>query len=297
MGLLTTAAGTLVERLRETGRLVMIQHTVFALPFAVIALVSTEDGAHLPFRIWWWVAVAMVSARTAAMAFNRLVDHRLDALNPRTAGRSLPAGRLGRGSVWLLTAASAAVFVVATGQLNQLCLLLAAPTLAVLLGYSFAKRCTWLSHLWLGAALGIAPVGAWIAATGRLDPRGAILAAAVTTWVAGFDIIYSLQDEDFDRRHGLRSLPAAFGASRSLQAAQGLHIMAFLGFAAFAMSVGGGPWRIAAVVAAGALLLWQHRLVAPDDLRAVDAAFFTANGVLAVVMCALFLFATMRGSG
>jgi 4-hydroxybenzoate polyprenyltransferase len=184
---------------------------------------------------------------------------------------------------------SATTFLVAAAALNRLCLILAPPTLAVLLGYSYAKRFTAASHLWLGSALGLAPIGAWIAVTGRLGWLPVVLAAAVTLWVAGFDVIYSLQDERFDRDQSLRSLPAVVGARRALQAARLLHIGAFVGFAAFAYLAGGGWIRLAAVAAAGALLGWQHRLVAPDDLRAVNAAFFTANGVLSVLMCLLFL--------
>jgi 4-hydroxybenzoate polyprenyltransferase len=238
----------------------------------------------------------MVSARTAAMAFNRLADHRIDARNPRTAGRALPAGRLGRPLVWAVTLLSAATFVAAAAMLNRLCLMLALPTLLVLLGYSYAKRFTAGSHFWLGFALGLAPIGAWIAATGRLDWRPVVLAFAVAVWVAGFDVIYSLQDERFDRVEGLRSLPSALGARRALVVARVLHITALAGFAAFALIAGGGWMRLCAVAAAGALLVWQHRLVSPEDLTAVDAAFFTANGMLSVLMCTLFVLARLVDS-
>ncbi len=283
--------------LRETGRLVMFQHTVFALPFAVIALVTAAAPGWPSPPTWLWVGVAMVAARTAAMAFNRLADHRFDLQNPRTRDRSLPAGRLSRRYAWTVTAVAAAAFLVAAGMLNGLCLALAPPTLAVLLGYSLAKRFTVLSHLWLGIALGLAPVGAWIAVTGAPAWPPVLLGAAVALWVAGFDVVYALQDEDFDRRHGLSSLPAAVGARRALLASRALHVLAFAGFAGFALVAGGGWLRLAAVSAAGLALAWQHRLVRPGDLRRVDAAFFTANGSLAVVMMAAFLFARMRGAG
>lgn len=285
------------DDLRETGEMIKFQHTVFALPFALIALVSASTTNWPPLRVWLLVLLAMVAARTAAMAFNRLVDHRLDALNPRTANRSLPGGRLGRNFVWLITIVASAVFVLAAGLLNVLCLILALPTLAVLLGYSLSKRFTAASHLWLGAALGIAPIGAWLAVSGRLALPPVLLGASVMLWVAGFDIIYSLQDEVFDRSTGLHSIPSALGPRRALTLARTLHVFSLAGFSAFAMVSGGGPLRWSAVIAAAAMLGWQHTLVAPDDLSRVDAAFFTANGILAVVMGVLFIGARALGGG
>jgi 4-hydroxybenzoate polyprenyltransferase len=273
--------------------MIAFKHTVFALPFAVIALVTAAAPDWPTPRTWLWVIVAMVSARTAAMAFNRLVDHRLDTENPRTAGRALPAGRLSRRFAWAVTGASTAVFLLAAASLNSLCLVLAPPALVVLLGYSFAKRLTAASHLWLGLALGIAPIGAWIAVVGRIEWPALVLAAAVSLWVAGFDVIYSLQDEAFDRQHALHSLPARFGGSGALAFARLFHVAAFAGFLVFALAAGGGPIRLTAVVAAGLLLAWQHRLIRADDLRSVDAAFFTANGTLALAMCALFIVARL----
>jgi 4-hydroxybenzoate polyprenyltransferase len=192
-----------------------------------------------------------------------------------------------------VTAIAATSFVVAAAMLNRLCLVLAIPTLAVLLGYSYAKRFTSLAHLWLGLALGIAPVGAWIAVTGAFALPPSVLGAAVMLWVAGFDVIYSLQDETFDRSHGLRSMPAVLGGGRALTAARVFHIGALVGFALFAIMAGGGWLRFAAVGAAGLLLGWQHRLISGQGLEAVDAAFFSVNGALSVVMCVLFLFAKM----
>ena len=183
---LRSAAGCLVEGLREAGEMIAFKHTVFALPFAVIALVTAAAPGWPAPRIWLWVIVAMVAARTAAMAFNRLVDHRIDSENPRTAGRALPAGRLSRQFTWVVTGASAAVFLLAAASLDPLCLVLAPPALMILFGYSFTKRFTAASHLWLGLALGIAPIGAWIAVTGRIEWPALVLAAAVSLWVAGF---------------------------------------------------------------------------------------------------------------
>jgi len=278
-----------LDDLRETGEMIKFQHTIFALPFAMIALVSAPGEGWPPLRVWLLVLLAMVAARTAAMAFNRLVDHRLDALNPRTADRSLPRGRLSRRFVWLVTLVASAVFVLAAGLLNSLCLLLTLPTLGVLLGYSLTKRFTAAAHLWLGAALGIAPIGAWIAVSGRLDLAPVVLGVAVMLWVAGFDIIYSLQDEVFDRSAGLHSIPATLGAHKALNLTRILHILSLAGFAAFAVFSGGGTLRWSAVVAAATMLGWQHTLVTPDDLSRVNAAFFTANGILAVVMGVLFI--------
>jgi len=289
----TAFTGRLAGDIRETADMVAFKHSVFALPFAVIALVTASAPGWPSAGVWLLVTSAMVSARTAAMAFNRLADHSIDAANPRTSGRSLPAGRLSRRFAVVVTVSSSLVFVAAAALLNDWCLALSVPTLAVLLGYSYAKRFTAASHLWLGLALGMAPIGAWVADAGRLDSPALVLAAAVAFWVAGFDVIYSLQDESFDRAHGLRSLPAVVGGRRALGAARGFHVAAFLGFAAFAAISGGGWLRTWAVLLAGGLLLWQHRLVAPDRLDAVNAAFFTANGVLSVVMCVLFVLARL----
>lgn len=288
---LKTTCSRVVRDLHETGEMIAFKHTVFALPFAVVSLITAASPGWPEPRVWLWVGVAMVAARTAAMAFNRLADHAIDSENPRTADRALPAGRLSRQFAWAITGLAAAIFLLAAAQLNRLCLVLAPPTLAVLLGYSYAKRFTTGSHLWLGLALGIAPVGAWIAVTGSLTWPPVVLAAAVCLWVAGFDVIYSLQDDSFDREHGLRSLPARFGRGRALHLARLFHVLAFVGFAVFAVAAGGGFLRLAGVAAAGLLLAVQHRMVSPDDLGSVDAAFFTANGMLAVLMCVLFLFA------
>lgn len=273
--------------------MIAFKHSVFALPFAVIALVTAAAPSWPSLQTWVWVIVAMVCARTAAMAFNRLADHQIDTDNPRTAGRALPAGRLSRRFAWAVTGVAAAVFLVAAAALDPLCLALAPPALMILLGYSYAKRFTAASHLWLGLALGIAPVGAWIAVTGRIEWPAVVLAGSVALWVAGFDIIYSLQDEAFDRFNALRSLPAKVGGRQALAVARLVHVLAFGGFVVFAQAAGGGVIRLLAVVAAGLLLAWQHRLIHADDLASVDAAFFTANGTLALAMCVLFVVARM----
>lgn len=288
---LTSPVVRMAKDIRETGEMIAFKHSVFALPFAVISLVTAAAPSWPSPATWLWVAVAMISARTAAMAFNRLADQAIDAENPRTAGRALPSGRLGRRFAWFVTGFSALVFVAAAAALNPLCLALAPLTLAVLLGYSFSKRFTAASHFWLGCALGMAPIGAWIAVVGRLDWPPVVLGAAVCLWVAGFDIIYSLQDEAFDRDHGLHSLPALVGGRSALAVARAVHVLAFAGFLVFAVTAGGGPLRFGAIALAGVLLAWQHRLISADDLTSVDAAFFTANGALAILMGTLFVIA------
>jgi len=289
------AVPQLVRDLDEAAEMIAFKHSIFALPFALMSLITAAGDDWPGARVWLWVIIAMVAARTAAMSFNRLADHGLDAENPRTANRSLPSGRLSRRFAWWVTIIAAGLFIAAAAQLNRLCLILAPPTLAFLLGYSYAKHITAAAHLWLGAALGIAPVGAWMAVTGDIAAPPVVLAAAVTLWVAGFDTVYSLQDESFDRTHGLRSFPARLGARRALTAARVFHLLALIGFAAFAVAAGGGWLRMAAVAAAALLMLWQHRLVRPGDLRSVDAAFFTANGLLSVVMFSLFAVAKAVG--
>jgi 4-hydroxybenzoate polyprenyltransferase len=293
MARLTGLVRPALAGLRETGEMVAFKHTVFALPFAIISLITAAAPGWPTTRTWLLVAVAMVSARTAAMAFNRLADHRIDTMNPRTASRSLPAGRLSRTFAWTITGVSTAFFLFAAASLNSLCLALAPAALAVLLGYSYAKRFTAASHLWLGLALGVAPVGAWVAVTGSVEWPVLVLTGAVALWVAGFDVIYSLQDEDFDRQHALHSLPARVGGRPALAIARIFHLLAFAGFLAFAVAAGGGPIRLLAVTAAGLLLTWQHRLIRADDLESVDAAFFTANGTLAMAMCVLFVVARL----
>lgn len=288
---MSAVSSRVLSNLRETGEMIAFKHTIFALPFAVISLITAPAPSWPSLATWLWVALAMVSARTAAMSFNRLADHHIDADNPRTAARALPAGRLGRPFAWGVTTVSAALFLIAAGALDPLCLVLAPPALAVLLGYSYTKRFTAASHLFLGFSLGIAPIGAWIAVVGGLSWPPLVLGAAVCFWVAGFDVIYSLQDEDFDRDRGLHSLPAKIGGQRALRAARCLHLLAFIGFFAFATAAGGGPIRIAAVAVAGLLLAWQHRLISAQDLENIDAAFFSSNGLLALVMCVLFVVA------
>jgi 4-hydroxybenzoate polyprenyltransferase len=277
---------------RNAGELVTFAHTVFALPFALIAAVAAGRAVP-PFAVLGWILLAMVGARTAAMAFNRLADHAIDTLNPRTASRPLPSGRASRAFAWTLVVAGALALVVAAWRLNPLCLALSPLALAWVLGYSFAKRFTSFSHLWLGLGLAIAPVGGWIAVRGAFAVAPLVLAAAVAAWVAGFDILYSLQDESFDRTHGLYSLPARIGPRRAIVWARVVHGGAAACFAAFAWLVGAGWGLWAGVAAACVLLAWQHSLVAPGRLERLNTAFFTANGALSLLVLALYLVETV----
>ncbi|MBI2682971.1 MAG: UbiA family prenyltransferase, partial [Acidobacteriales bacterium] len=261
------------------------EHSVFALPFALV-------GAMLAARGWpsrWqllWIVVSMVAARSAAMAFNRLVDEKIDAANPRTATRALPAGLLTRRFVVLFVVFWCAVFVLAASQLNLLTLYLSPVALAIVLAYSYTKRFTSFSHLTLGFALGVAPAAAWIAVQGVLDLRILILSAAVTLWVGGFDILYACQDADFDRSHGLYSIPRAFGIPKALLMARLLHLQVIILLAALILVFDLGWLAMAGLGAVAILLAYEHTLVHANDLSKLNAAFFTMNGVIAVVFWA-----------
>jgi 4-hydroxybenzoate polyprenyltransferase len=231
----------------------------------------------------FWIVVAMIAARSAAMAFNRLADAAIDAANPRTSTRALPAGRLSPSFVGTFVLVSSAIFVVAASQLNRLALWLSPVALGVLLLYSYTKRFTRWSHLVLGFALGIAPSAAWIAVRGSLDARILLLTAAVTFWVAGFDILYACQDFQFDRDAGLHSIPRYLGVARSLWIARAFHFIMLLLLIALLPAFALGKLAIAGVIAVALLLLYEHSLVKPDDLSKLNAAFFTMNGVISVV--------------
>jgi 4-hydroxybenzoate polyprenyltransferase len=277
----------MLKRLRLTLDMIKFEHSVFALPFALTgALLAFRDGGYATAELGGklgWIVLAMVGARSAAMAFNRLVDAAMDGRNPRTRMRQLPAGLLSRGFAWGFVAVASAVFLVAAWALNPLCLLLSPVALGIVFFYSFTKRFTSFSHLVLGVSLGIAPAAAWIAVRGSLDPRILWLTGAVTFWTAGFDIIYSCQDFDFDRGEGLFSVPRVLGIARSLHVAQALHagMIACLLVLVYALHL--GILALAGVAAIVALLAWEHSLVKPTDLSRVNAAFFTMNGYVSVL--------------
>jgi 4-hydroxybenzoate polyprenyltransferase len=272
---------TLAQRVVLYGRMVKFSHSVFALPFALASATLAVVGAP-PWRALLWIVVAMVGARSAAMGFNRLADHGIDARNPRTAGRELPRGILRRGEVWAFVLLSAAVFVLAAAMLNPLCLALSPVALAIVFGYSYSKRFTALSHLLLGLGLAIAPVGAWIAIRGSVGAPAVALGLAVLCWVAGFDTMYSCQDVAFDRASGLHSLPARLGIARALLLARVLHVAAVVALAAVYALAPLHPVYLLGVAGVAALLVYEHTLVHADDLSRVDAAFFAVNGWISV---------------
>ncbi len=277
------------KRLRLTLDMIKFEHSVFALPFALTGalLAFRETGYHHVGAKLLWIVVAMVGARSAAMAFNRLVDAGIDARNPRTKMRHLPTGLLSRGFTWVFVTIAAAVFFLAAGALNRLCLRLAPIALAVVFFYSFTKRFTSFSHLVLGFSLGIAPAAAWIAVAGSLDPRILWLTAAVTFWTAGFDIIYACQDYEFDTAESLWSVPRRLGIRGALLVARALHVLMVVSLLLLVAVLHLGALALAGVAAIVALLTYEHSLVKAHDLSRVNAAFFTMNGYVSVLF---FLF-------
>src|SRR5919112_2004401 len=276
------------HKLKTTLSMIKIEHTLFALPFAFLGAVLAANG--LPsLRQILWIIVAMVGARSAAMTFNRIADRNFDAKNPRTASRALPAGLLSVGFVWVFTIVAAAIFFLAAAMLNRLTLILAPLALGCVLLYSLTKRWTQFSHLVLGLSLAIAPTGAWIAVRGEIGSAvPLLLSLVVLLWTAGFDVLYACQDYDFDRREGLRSIPARFGINRALWIARALHAGAFLALVWLYVLTGLGPLAFAGVIATGALLVYQHRLVRADDLGRLNAAFFTTNAFVSVILLVTF---------
>jgi 4-hydroxybenzoate polyprenyltransferase len=258
------------------------EHSIFALPFALTGAVLAA-GSWPPFRVLGWIIVCMVAARSAAMAFNRLVDARLDADNPRTAMRALPAGQLTQGFVTGFVLVSAAIFFLGAAMLNRLTLLLAPIALGVVLVYSYMKRVTRWSHLVLGLALGIAPSAAWIAVRGSLDPRIIILTLAVLLWVGGFDVLYACQDFEHDRKVGLNSVPQAFGVETAFWIARFMHLGMLITLYWLVISFHLGWIAMAGIVIVALLLLYEHLIVSPKDIRRMNAAFFMLNGIISVV--------------
>jgi 4-hydroxybenzoate polyprenyltransferase len=279
---------TVARNIRTTLEMIKIEHTLFALPFAFLGAVLAARG--IPsLRQILWITVAMVGARSCAMAFNRLADREIDARNPRTQARAIPAGALSVGFAWAFTIASAALFLLASAMLNRLTLLLSPLALASVILYSYTKRWTSLSHLVLGWCLSIAPTGAWIAVRGAIDePAPILLSTVVLLWTAGFDVLYACQDYEFDRREGLHSIPRRFGIPRALWISRLLHAGAFAALLALYLTTQLGALALAGVIVTGALLIYQHTLVRADDLSRLNAAFFTTNAFVSVILFVTF---------
>ncbi len=263
------SAATLLEMIK-------FQHTVFALPFALTGALLAAGGLP-PWRVTAWILAACVFARTAAMSFNRWADAEVDARNPRTATRAIPAGQLSRSFALATALACAALFVLSAAMLNRLALALSPLALVVLLGYSFTKRFTWLAHFVLGLGLGIAPVGAWVAVRGEIGLVSLLLCLGVMVWTAGFDLVYACQDAEFDTREGLYSVPSRFGVRAALTLSAAMHVLCIAALAGAGILAGAGAAYFAGVAVVGALLVAEHRIVTPHDLTRIDIAFFTVN--------------------
>jgi 4-hydroxybenzoate polyprenyltransferase len=274
-----TRIGLLLEMIK-------FEHSVFALPFALTAVFLATAGRPGGMELLW-IVVAMVGARSLAMTLNRLLDKSIDGRNPRTAGRALPSGLLSSADAWAFGALSLTFLLLAVYRLDPLCRYLWPPLVGLFLIYPYTKRFTWWCHFVLGACLGLAPVGAWIAVTGTVASPIWLLGAAVTLWTAGFDIIYACQDVEIDRREGLHSIPARFGITSSLRLARLLHVFSFLFFIATGLAFHLTAVYYIGLLAVALLLTWEHRLVSADDLSKLDMAFFTMNGVIAFLF---FLF-------
>ena len=274
-----------LHNLRVTLEMIKWEHSVFALPFALCGAMLAARGLPTAHQLIW-IVVAMVAARSAAMAFNRLADASIDAANPRTSARALPAGHLSPAFVASFVVVSSGVFVLAAAQLNRLALWLSPVALAVLLLYSYTKRFTRWSHLVLGFALGMVPAAAWIAVRGSLDARILLLTAAVTFWVGGFDVLYACQDFDFDRQTGLHSIPRHLGIPAALWVARGFHLVMVGLLVALLIVFAMGKLAACGILVVILLLLYEHSLVKPDDLSKLNAAFFTMNGVISVLFFA-----------
>jgi 4-hydroxybenzoate polyprenyltransferase len=279
---------TVLKNISTTLSMIKIEHTLFALPFAFLGAVLAANGLPSAWQALW-IIVAMVGARSAAMAFNRIVDRKIDAANPRTANRELSSGKLSVTFVVAFTIVAAALFFLAAAMLNKLTLILSPVALASILVYSYMKRVTSLAHLFLGWALCIAPTGAWIAVRGAIDsPAPLLLSLVVMMWTAGFDVLYACQDFDFDCRAGLRSIPARFGITGALMIARIFHAQAFFALIILYALTNLGWLALIGVITTGALLVYQHTLVRPNDLSRLNAAFFTTNAFVSVILFVTF---------
>lgn len=275
-------------KLKTTLSMIKFEHTLFALPFAFLGAVLAADGLPTVWQIVW-ITAAMFGARSAAMTFNRIIDRRFDAANPRTANRELPSGKLSVSFAWTFLIFSIALFELAAYSLNWLTLLLSPVALLFVLGYSYAKRFTAFAHLILGAALAISPTAAWIAVLGKIDSEvPLLLSLLVMMWTAGFDVLYACQDYEYDRKAGLRSIPARFGIKNSLNIARIFHFQAFVVLVLLYLVTSLGWLALTGVLAVGALMIYQHTLVKPNDLSRMNAAFFTTNAFVSIILFVTF---------
>lgn len=271
-----------VERIRTYGRLIKFSHTIFALPFALAAVVLAHRQHPVTWTTLGWIVLAMAGARSAAMGFNRFADYKYDVKNPRTTSRPLTSGQIDKQSVLFFIVISSCVFILSAAVLGSLCLILSVPVLFVLFFYSYTKRFTSFAHLFLGFAIGLAPTGAWIATAGALDARILMLSAALMTYIAGFDILYACQDIEFDRQEKLFSIPSRWGIHRALQLSTFLHGLTFFFLLSTYFLFHLGPAYLASLVLISLLLILEHKLVRPDRLDKINLAFFHVNSVISI---------------
>lgn len=275
---------SIIEKIFIYGRMVKFSHTVFALPFALSAVVLAQRQHTLTWPDLFWILMAMFGARSAAMGFNRITDAEMDAQNPRTRNRDIPQNRLGMASAKIFVGIFSLLFILSAAMLGKLCFFLSFPVLAVLFFYSYTKRFTWTAHLWLGFAISLAPLGAWIAVAKSFDPEILWLCLALLTYIAGFDILYACQDAEFDRQWGLYSIPSVFGISNALPAARLIHLFSYSGFLALYFAFDMGKIYLLTTGCIGLLLICEHGLVRADDLRNVHIAFFHVNSLISLIL-------------
>jgi 4-hydroxybenzoate polyprenyltransferase len=278
------SASALARQIVDFGRMIKFSHTVFALPFALSAVVLAHRGNEVTLQAFFWILVAMVCARSAAMGFNRIADARFDRLNPRTAERHIPSGTMSSLSAILFVSGFSLAFILASAMISRLCFWLSMPVLAILFFYSYTKRFTSLSHLYLGMSISLAPLGAWIAVTGRFEPAILILCTALLTYIAGFDILYACQDVQFDQEAGLYSIPSRLGVQAAFHISTILHFATFISLTALFIVFDLGMAYLLALVIIGMLLVFQHRVIRPHDLTHIELAFFHANSAISILL-------------
>ncbi|CAN2041399.1 4-hydroxybenzoate polyprenyltransferase [Candidatus Magnetomoraceae bacterium gMMP-15] len=276
----------MIERIAIFGRMIKFSHTIFALPFALSAVILAQSKTNITFNNLWWILLAMVGARSAAMGFNRIVDVRFDTKNPRTAKREIPSGSLSIQTAIIFVIIFSGIFIFASAMLGNLCLYFSIPVLIILFFYSYAKRFTCFTHIYLGFSISLAPIGAWIAMTGSFSWPITLLSLALLTHIAGFDILYSCQDVEFDKKQGLFSIPARFGVKKALMISSFIHLLSFIFFISILVAFNMGILYFIAAIIIGWLLIWEHKLVDPSDLSKVNVAFFNINSIISVVLFA-----------